>query len=61
MKVLQINSFFSVGGPPRIVKGIYDILVENGHECVLAASREHPIEGMKIIKIGSYLVTIGIC
>lgn len=53
MKVLQINSFFSAGGPPRIVKGIYDILIENGHDCVLAAGREQPIEGMKIIKIGT--------
>lgn len=53
MKVLQINSFFSVGGPPRIVKGIYDTLIENGHDCILAAGREQPIDGMKIIKIGT--------
>lgn len=53
MRVLQINSFFSVGGPPRIVKGIYDTVIEQGHECVLAASREKPIEGMEIIKIGT--------
>jgi glycosyltransferase involved in cell wall biosynthesis len=53
MKVLQINSFFSVGGPPRIVKGIYDTLLEQGHDCVLAAGRETPIDGMKIIKIGT--------
>ena len=53
MRVLQINSFFSVGGPPRIVKGIYDTLIEQGHDCVVAAGRENPIEGMKIIKIGT--------
>ena len=40
MKVLQINSFFSVGGPPRIVNGIYDTLNEQGHECKIAAARE---------------------
>ena len=40
MKVLQINSFFSVGGPPRIMNGIYDTLKENGIECKIAASRE---------------------
>lgn len=40
MKVLQINSFFSVGGPPRIVNGIYDTLKEQGHECKIAAARE---------------------
>jgi hypothetical protein len=40
MKVLQINSFFTVGGPPRIVNGIYDTLIEEGHECKIAAARE---------------------
>ncbi len=40
MKVLQINSFFSVGGPPRIMNGIYDTLKEQGHECKIAAARE---------------------
>lgn len=40
MKVLQINSFFSVGGPPRIMNGIYDTLKENGIECKIAAARE---------------------
>ncbi len=40
MKVLQINSFFSVGGPPRIMNGIYDTLKEHGFECKIAAARE---------------------
>ena len=40
MKVLQINSFFSVGGPPRIMNGIYDTLKEKGFDCKIAASRE---------------------
>lgn len=40
MKVLQINSFFSVGGPPRIMNGIYDTLRENGFDCKIAAARE---------------------
>lgn len=40
MKILQINSFFSVGGPPRIMNGIYDTLKEQGHECKIAAARE---------------------
>lgn len=53
MKVLQINSFFSVGGPPRIVQGIYETLEANGHECVVAAGREKPYPGMKTIQIGS--------
>lgn len=40
MKVLQINSFFTVGGPPRIMNGIYDTLKENGFDCKVAAARE---------------------
>lgn len=55
MKVLQINSFFSVGGPPRIVQGIYETLEANGHECVVAAGREKPYPGMKTIQIGTPL------
>lgn len=57
MKVLQINSFFSEGGPPRIVKGIYDTIIENGDECVLAAARANPLPGMDIYKIGNKLTT----
>lgn len=55
MKVLQINSFFSTGGPPRIVKGIYDTLQQNGHSCIVAACRAKPIDEMKTIKMGSPL------
>ncbi len=53
MKVLQINSFFSVGGPPRIMNGIYDTLKENGHECRIAAAREKMIYPQDSIQIGS--------
>ena len=53
MKVLEINSFFSVGGPPRIVKGVYDALINRGDECMVAAAREMPYDYMKIIRIGS--------
>ncbi len=59
MKVLIINSFFSAGGPPRIVKGIYDLLEKSGHEVLLAASREKPIESMNTVKIGTSLDTYG--
>ncbi len=61
MKVLQINSFFSVGGPPRIMNGIYDTLKENGIECKIAASREklyaledsYPVCSDKNVKINA--------
>lgn len=53
MKILQINSFFSVGGPPRIVNGIYDVLKENGHECKIAAAREKLYAPDDSIQIGN--------
>lgn len=53
MKVLQINSFFSVGGPPRIVNGIYDTLMAAGHECKIAAAREVMYAPEASIRIGS--------
>ena len=39
MKILQINSWFSQGGPPRVVNGIYDTLKEFGYECKIEAAR----------------------
>jgi len=53
MRILMINSFFSVGGPPRIVKGLYDVLTEDGNECLLAATREKPLENMEVFQLGS--------
>lgn len=55
MKVLQINSFFTVGGPPRIVNGIYDTLKEEGHECKIAAAREKLYKPEDSIRIGNQL------
>lgn len=55
MKILQINSFFSVGAPPRIVNGIYDTLIEMGHECAIAAAREKMYAPENSIRIGSNL------
>ena len=57
MKILQINSFFSEGGPPRIVKGIHDIVIENGDECLLAAARANPMPGMDVYRIGNKWTT----
>lgn len=55
MKILQINSFFSVGGPPRIVNGIYDTLKERGHDCKIAAARESFYVPEDSFRIGSDL------
>ena len=57
MKVLQINSFFSVGGPPRIMNGIYDTLVENEYDCKLAAAREKIYSPEDSIIIGNKVKT----
>lgn len=57
MRVLAINSFFSKGGPPRIVKGIYDTVIKNGDECLLASSRSKPEKGMNALRIGNSLTT----
>lgn len=53
MKVLQINSFFTVGGPPRIMNGIYDTLKEQGIECRIAAAREKMYAPEDSIRIGT--------
>ena len=53
MKVLQINSFFSVGGPPRIMNGIYTTLKENAHDCLIAAARERILFPEDSIRIGT--------
>lgn len=53
MKVLLINSFFTVGGPPRIVNGIYDTLIAEGHSCKIAASREKQYVPQDSIQIGN--------
>ena len=57
MKILQINSFFSAGGPPRIVKGIYDTVVRNGDECLVAAARDTPLPSMNSYRIGNPLTS----
>lgn len=53
MKVLQVNSFFSAGGPPRIMNGIYTTLKQNGHDCKIAAARESIIVDEDSISIGN--------
>jgi len=53
MRILMINSFFSVGGPPRIMNGIYETLIRNGHECMIAAAREKMYAPEHSIQIGT--------
>ena len=46
-----------MGGPPRIVKGTYDALIENGDSCILTAVREKVIDGMHTTKIGTKIMS----
>ena len=53
MKILQINSVCGVGSTGRIATDLYKVLVEQGHDCVIAYGRVSAPSGIKTIKIGS--------
>lgn len=55
MKVLQINSVCGVGSTGRIAKDIHDVLIERGHESVIAYGRGSAIGCENTIKIGGKL------
>lgn len=55
MKVLQINSVCGYGSTGKICTDIYDLLVEQGHDCCIAYGRNSAPEGYKTIKIGNKL------
>lgn len=52
MKVLEINSFFNMGGPPRIVNDVCDTLMSRGDDCMVAASRADMRKDVKSVRIG---------
>lgn len=53
MKVLQINTVVSSGSTGRICRDIYDILLENDHECCIAYGRGLDAENYYTYQIGS--------
>lgn len=53
MKILQINSVCGYGSTGRIATDLYDILIEEGHECCIAFGRGEAPEGYNVIKIGN--------
>lgn len=53
MKVLQINSVCGYGSTGKICADIYDLLIEQGHDCCIAYGRNDSPKGYKTIKIGS--------
>ena len=57
MKVLQINSVCGIRSTGRIATDIYNILMQQGHDCKVAYGRElpHNIEKEDVIQIGTEL------
>ncbi|ANQ53651.1 glycosyltransferase family 4 protein [Thermosipho sp. 1070] len=53
MKILQINSVCGIGSTGRIVAGIHDILIKNGHESYIACGRNLYKNFDNAIKIGT--------
>lgn len=53
MKVLLINSVFNYGSTGRIVKNMYDIIVNSGNKCCIAYGRGVADSNYNTIKIGS--------
>lgn len=53
MKILQINSVCGYGSTGRIVVDLYDKLIENGHECIVAYGRGKSPKRIRNIKIGN--------
>lgn len=55
MKVFQINSVCGVKSTGRIATDIYNILLQQGHECKIAYGRENPqnVAAEDAIKIGT--------
>lgn len=53
MKVLQINSVCGYGSTGKICTDIYDLLIEQGHDCCIVYGRNSAPQGYKTIKIGN--------
>ncbi|MEG0812283.1 MAG: glycosyl transferase, partial [Eubacterium sp.] len=51
MKVLQINSVCGYGSTGRIITDLYDILAEQGHDCLIAYGRYSALKRYKSYKI----------
>lgn len=55
MKILQINSVCGYGSTGNICTNIYDLLIEQGHECCIGYGRYKAPDRYKTIKIGNRL------
>lgn len=57
MKVLQINTVCGIGSTGRIAVDLYNTLLANGHEGIIAYGRGKAPDGIQTIKIGNKLNT----
>ena len=55
MKVLQINSVCGMGSTGRIATDLYQVLNEQGHDCLIAYGRGNSPIGINAYRIGSDL------
>lgn len=53
MKILQINSVCGTGSTGRIAVDLHNVLLEKGHECVIAYGRGTSPDNVNAIKIGN--------
>lgn len=52
MKVFEINTGFISGGPPRVMNGVCDALINRGDDCIVAASRGEMRKDIKSVRVG---------
>ena len=51
MKVLEINTVYGIGSTGKIVSDLYEMLLKQGNECVIAYARGEAPENIRTIKI----------
>lgn len=55
MRVLEINTVYGIGSTGKIVSDLYEMLLAQGEECVIAYARGHAPESVNTIRIGNQL------
>ena len=55
MKILELTTNISEGSVARIVKDLYDVIKDSGHECIIAYGRGICSNKYNCIKIGNKL------
>lgn len=58
MRIAHINTYFDRGGTSRVMCGIVAAASAAGHECMVAAGRGVPVDGVECYRIGSDAETL---